>query len=199
MLNRFIVFLIAVCFLAAAPAGAASNATTLRQAMNDFNYSINVEWDQKDQAFYEAQMEKFQAAMSELSAKGMTQAQMIAEARAEIKDSQAAAQLDQAMQLVASNNMSQAETKRLVMDMMTKSQTRGASWGGGMLLNVGILVGLIVVIAVLGGKSTCGGADQPECVAPACAYGYHYQCGGYFDQFGIYRFQVGCDYQWSCF
>ena len=116
-----------------------------------------------------------------------------------MKDAQALAELDRTLQLIEANNMSAAETNRLVMQMITKSQAQGASWSGGLVLNIGILVGLILVIALLGGKSTCGGEGQPECTAIPCNYGYHLQCGGYYDLNGFYRFSTGCEYQWSCF
>lgn len=199
MLNRCAAFVIALAFLFTAPAGASTHAQTLAEAIKDFNYAINVEWDQKDPRFYEEQMNRFQAALSDLSTQGMTQAQMLTEARALVKDSQTAAELDRVLALVKANNLSDAEAKRMVMEMVTKSQNRGASWNGAFMINFGILIALVVVIAVLGGgESTCGGEGQPECVTPTCTYGYFYQCGGYWDQFGIYRFQVGCDYQWSC-
>lgn len=199
MLNRFFAFIVALSFLFTAPAGAATNAEALRQAMNDFNYAVNVEWDQQDQGFYDAQMNSFQAALSELSAKGMTQAEMLTEAKALVKDSRTAAELEKTLQLIEARSLSAAETKKLVMDMIAQSQSRGASWSGNLLWSVGPLVAIILVLALVGGSSSCGGEGQPECVAPACAYGYYYQCGGYFDQFSIYRFQVGCSYAWSCF
>jgi len=202
MLNRFAAFMIAVCFLAISPAGAATHAETLRQAMNDFNYSVNVEWDQKDPAFYDAQMNRFQAVLSDLSAKGMSQKEMLLETKALVKDARTQAELEKTIQLIEANNLSPVETKKLVMEMIAQSQSRGASWSGDITWSIGPILALVLVIALVAGAagpSTCGGEGQPECVTPACAYGYHYQCGGYYDQFGFYRIQIGCDYQWSCF
>lgn len=74
MLSRCAAFVIALAFLFTASAGASTNAQNLAEAIKDFNYAINVEWDQKDPRFYEEQMNRFQAALSDLSTQGMTQA-----------------------------------------------------------------------------------------------------------------------------
>lgn len=198
MLSRFFAFVIVLCFLASSPVGASTHAATLRQAMNDFNYAVNVEWDQQDPAFYEAQMDRFQSVMGQLSAQGMTQVEMLNEAKSMVKDARTAAELEVTLQLIESRNLSSAETKKLVMDMMKSSHSRGASWSGSAMISVGVLVGVILLVALVGGKPTCGGEGQLECATPACAYGYHYQCFNYYDQFGVFRLMSGCDYAWSC-
>lgn len=202
MLNRFFAFLLIIGFLGSAPVGASTNAETLRAAMDDFNFAVNVEWDQKDQAFYDAQIVRFQEALNVLSAQGMTQKEMLTEAQALVKDSRTAAELQKTLQLIEANNLSSTETKKLVMEMIAQSQSRGANWSGDFAYAVGPLVALVLVIALVvgaSGGSSCGGEGQPECPVNTCSYGYHYQCFNYYDQFGMYRFMSGCDFVWSCF
>lgn len=200
MFNRFFALILVIGFLGPAPVGASTNAETLRAAMNDFNFAVNVEWDQKDQAFYDAQMLRFQEVLNVLSLNGMTQKDMLTEAQSLIKDSRTSADLQKTLQLIEANNLSAAETKKLVMEMISQSQSRGANWSGDVLWTIGPILALVLVIAVVAaGGSSCGGEGQTECPARTCSYGYHYQCYSYYDQFGFYRFMSGCDFVWSCF
>lgn len=199
-MSRLFALFLVVGFLASAPVGASTNAQTLRAAMDEFNYAVNVEWDQKDQAFYDAQMERFQTVLSDLSKQGMTQKEMLTEAQALVKDSRTAAELEKTLQLIEANNLSSAESRKLVMEMIAQSHSRGANWSGDILWTVGPILALVLVIAVLAsGSSSCGGEGQPECPVNTCNYGYHYQCFNYYDQFGIFRIMSGCDFVWSCF
>jgi hypothetical protein len=197
MFTRGLTFVIAMSFMFSVPAGAATHADSLRSAMNELNYALNVEWDQKDPAFYDAQMNRFQSVMVELSAQGMTQEEMLLQAKGLVKDTRTAAELEKTLQLISANKLTNAEAKKLVMEMIAQSHSRGANWSGEIYMSLGTVIALVLVIAVLAGGGSGDGTSTGGGVN-TCAYGYHYQCYSYFDQFGIYRWMSGCDFVWSC-
>ncbi len=128
----------------------------LKVAFNELNYALTTEWDQKDNAFYEAEMKKFAATVRDLQAKGLTNAQLIDFAKSEIKDAKAAQDLETAMSMIQINKMSTGEASKYVLDTMKKSYSSGASWNGEVFiyLAVGVLIVAIAVALASGNVST---------------------------------------------
>ena len=64
MFKKFLVGFMAFAMVTV-QANAVSN-NSLKAAFDELNYSLSVDWDQTDRAFYNAQMEKFTAKVKEL-------------------------------------------------------------------------------------------------------------------------------------
>ena len=152
-------------FLAFAFATSASAATigqqSVRSAINDFNYSVKVEWDQQDRAFYQAQVQKLEATIAALRADGMSNNEIVKAAAANVQDAQLAAEINNALSMVDSN-MSTADAQKMVMQAVKANGNHGASWSGSTTLILGVvLVGLILAASLAGGVSgscyDCGG------------------------------------------
>jgi hypothetical protein len=155
-----------------------SSQNGLKAAFDELNYSLTVVWDQQDQEFHADQIKNFTATIRELQNAGLTSAELINFAKAELKDAQAAKDLEIALNVIQINNMSPAEANKYIVDTMKKTYSTGASWNGNVI--AGVVVGvMIVAIAILiasssnqssssgstGGGYTCN-YNTPVCESP---------------------------------
>ena len=167
-----------------------AHATTqngLKAAFDEMNYALTVEWDQRDQSFYEAQLKKFTAVVRDLQKKGLTNQQMIDFAKSQTKDAKIAKDLETAFTMITINKMSSEEASQYMLDTMKRAYSNGASWGGEVLVYLGLGL-LIVGLAVgLSGGSTGGstGSCYNDC------YWYDVYC---YDAWGSYV----CDRRYTC-
>lgn len=130
----------------------------LKAAFDELNYSLSVEWDQKDKSFYDAQMKQFSQTVRGLQAKGLTNAQLIDFVKSEIKDEKVARDMQTALTMISINKMSASEAAQYMSNAMKNSYAKGASWSGdATLLLMGLGVLLIVVAVAMGGVSYGGG------------------------------------------
>lgn len=137
---------------------AASNEG-LKAAFNELNYSLTVEWNQKDKDFYTAQMKKFSSAVRDLQAKGLTNQQLIDFISSEVKDQKVAKDMQTALTMISLNRMTSSEAAQYMSEMMKKSYSKGASWSGdaGLVIVAVVVVAVIVAVAVAGGRGGNGG------------------------------------------
>jgi len=179
MFKKFFVAFLAFAMVSVQASAVSNNS--LKAAFDELNYSLSVEWDQKDRAFYDAQMKKFTDTVQELQAKGMSNADLVAFATANIKDKNLAKEVQTAMSLVQINKLSGAEARKLVLDTVGKNYSAGASWSSDGVL-YGALIVLLIVAAVAGAGSyggTRGGGGGVGCYDDYVCYDY-YDSWGYF-------------------
>jgi hypothetical protein len=169
-----------------------AHATTqngLKAAFDEMNYTLTVEWDQKDQSVYEAQLKKFTAVVRDLQKSGMTNAQMIDFAKSEIKDAKVAKDLETAFSMITINKMSSEEASKYMISSMKRAYSNGASWNGDAVIY--LVAGLLIVALAVGlasGNTTVsvGTGCYDEC------YYYDYTCG--YDIWGPYYCEAyACD------
>ena len=143
----------------------------LKAAFDELNYSLTVEWDQKDTKFYDAQMKKFNETVRELQSKGLTNAQLIEFAKTEVKDARVAKDLETAFNMISIQKLSGAEASKYMMETMKRSYTSGASWNGDVLVYaaVGLLI-IAVAIAVASGSGGGGGGSSDYYCTSECGY-----------------------------
>jgi Skp family chaperone for outer membrane proteins len=169
----------------------ASTMNGLKAAFDEMNYSITVEWDQKDQSFYEAQLKKFMGTVRDLQQKGLTKDQMIDFAKSQVKDQRVAKDLETAFSMISINKMSSEEASKYMMDSMKRAYSNGASWSGDVL--VYLAVGLLIValaVGISGGSSgTSGGGYGGGSSCYNDCYWYDVYC---WDSYGSYW--CGTDY-----
>lgn len=154
----------------------ASTQNGLKAAFDEMNYSLTVEWNQKDQSFYEAQLKKFTATVRDLQKQGLTNQQMIDFAKSEVKDAKVAKDLETAFSMITINKMSSEEASRYMMDSMKRAYSNGASWNGEVF--VYLAVGLLIVALAVG--LAAGGGVRTTSPGYSCyddCYYYDYQCG----------------------
>ncbi len=175
-------------FLALVMLSTASFASTgVKEAVQDLNYALNVEWDQKDANFYSSQMNLFRERLQSLNLKGHSKKTLIAEALSAAPSSAFKANLEMNLAQVNLDQMSDSEIQNLLVKIANNSSAKGASWNGSaaMVMPALIVIGLLVlvVLAVNADKnSTAGeGTDAP------------YQCG-YRDTCNSLSFGAGFDH-----
>ena len=156
MFKKLVTLMIALAFTTTT-AFANTNAG-LKAAFDELNYSLTVEWNQKDKAFYDAQMKKFNNTLKELQAKGLTNAELISFVKSEVKDAKVAKDMETAFTMIQINKMSASEAANYMTETMKRSYSAGASWNGDAFLYIGLGVLLVAVgLAVAAGGYSGGG------------------------------------------
>ena len=110
----------------------------LKAAFDELNYSLSVDWDQKDKEFYSQQMKAFSAKLIELQNKGLTRNELVAFVKSEVKNQAIAKDLETAFNMVSINKMTSEDATKYMVDTMKKSYSNGASWNGQVVLYVAI-------------------------------------------------------------
>lgn len=194
MLKKLISLML-VCSMFAVSAHAASQ-NGLKAAFDELNYSLVVEWDQKDKDFYTAQMKKFMGTVRELQAQGLTNAQLLDFVKSEVKDARVAKDLETAFNMISINKMSSEDATKFMVESMKRSYSNGASWNGDVLLYLG--VGLLVVAAAiaLSGASTGGGVSNGG-GGYYCTDTYICDSTCYYDYYWGYTCYDDC--YWTCY
>jgi hypothetical protein len=158
----------------------AASQNSLKTVFDELNYSLSVEWDQKDKDFYTTQMKKFSNELRELQAKGLTNAQLIEFVKSEVKNEKVARDLETAFNMISITKMSAEEASNYMVETMKKSYSAGASWNGEVFLYLGL--GVLVVAAAIalgasGGSSSGGGGyycQQYYICDSVCYYDYYW-------------------------
>lgn len=137
-------FLLSVCFSMQVTAGTNNG---LKDAFDELNYSLTVEWDQKDQAVFNTQSEKFTTELIKLQEAGLSNKDMMEFAITQIKDKALAKEIETTFSLVSINAMSPDEAQEHIKKAINKSYGQGASWSG--VAVAGAIVFIIAIAAVL--------------------------------------------------
>lgn len=162
---KLISALLALCFTmnVFASTGAISE---LSMAMDEYQYAMTVEWDQKDQAFKAKQLEALSGKMGELFKEGLTAEDVNVLINNRFKNSQVAQAAKVKLALMG-NNLSPSNVVDLLKDSSSDIYSNGASWNGNTQLFVwgGVIVA-IIAIAVAYSKWK---SDNYECAETAIA------------------------------
>lgn len=151
MFQRFFVGFLTFAFFSVQANAATHNS--LKAAFDQLNYSLSVEWDQKDRAFQEAKTLEFNTQVAALQAQGLTNEELSAFAISQVKDKALAAELQTTMTMIQLNKLSTTEARNLIMKTLNSNYSTGANWSGDTLLPVILGVVLIAaVVAALGGN-----------------------------------------------
>lgn len=180
MFKKFIALTLLVCFLSVEANAATHNG--MKAAFDDLNYALSVEWDQKDKAFYSAQMDKFKDNLTALQKQGVSNQELIEFALAQVKDEKVAKDLRTAFTMISINKMSSLEAQEYVTAVMNKSYNQGASFIGSVILTTFFLVAIVAVAAIVAGKArveegcyqvwTC----DDYCTGNLCYEDCYYEC-----------------------
>lgn len=125
---------------------ASGTATELERQLDEYQYVMTVEWDQKDQAFYEREtkafFEKLSKALSEGSA---SKESILALAESKMKNKEALNALKFKLSLLTNVN-SQEQLAQALKESSKDFYGKGASWSG----DVEIILAAAGIIAVIG-------------------------------------------------
>ena len=168
----------------------ANSNSGLKSAFDELNYSLTVEWNQKDKSFYDAQMKKFNSTLKELQSRGLTNAQLIEFVKSEVKDAKVARDMETAFTMIQLQKMNASQAASYMTETMKKSYSVGASWNGDAVVYIGLGVLLVVVaLAVAAGGVSAGGNGGGYCEEVYVCDTYCYN-----DYFWGYTCQEDCFY-----
>jgi hypothetical protein len=126
---------------------AATAVSELEKSMDDYQYALTVEWDQKDQKFYDAQTQAFFSKMGSLiQEKGLKQEEIISLAEKKIANKQAVEALKLKLNLLG-NVKDTTELAAVLKDVSKDMYAQGAAWNGDAVIIGGIVV---LVVAIVG-------------------------------------------------
>lgn len=147
MFRKFIsLFLILSVFSFSAQAGTQAG---LKEAFDELNYALTVEWDQQDSAFYEAQTEKFYHELKSLRDEGLSDADLLAFVKSNISNQEQLAEVENVLNIINTQKMSHAEAAELIVSLNLSQ--KGASWNGVIYVlgGVGVLVLAYFTLVIL--------------------------------------------------
>lgn len=120
----------------------------LEKALDEYQYSLTVEWDQKDSAFMTAKTEAFYATLSDLMDKGLSQEDILAVVSKKSKNAKEIEALKLRMEMLAGKATSANELAKAITANSKGLYSTGASWeGSAILISVGIVAVLGAAIA----------------------------------------------------
>jgi hypothetical protein len=118
----------------------ASVPKALEDAYTDLDYSLTVEWDQKDQDFLNKEVKKFSDEVEALRKLGYSNEELMEAMISRVKNERAAAEL----RLAVRKDMSPEQFQEHVRSIMKHSGDQGASWREA-VFGISFILGLTVV------------------------------------------------------
>lgn len=163
---RIISLLVAFCFSLNVMASTGT-VSALERAMDDYHYSLSVEWDQQDQNFYDVKTKEFFSKLETLiKSEGLTKEQIMSLVGKKANGQEVVNALQLKLSLLE-HGSSAEDLASMVQDASKDFYAQGASWNGRVVFPV--VIGLLVA-AVIG--YTIWFDANHECIA----YGQQYRC-----------------------
>lgn len=158
----------------------AGTNNSLKAIFDDLNYSLTVEWDQKDKGFHDAQVEKFNKRIADARANGASVEEIAQYAVSQVKDAKIAKELQTTLSLLKIGALSQAEAQKMLMETVKRSQISGASWNGSagpVLIAIAIIAGMVLLFYALSCKGeVVGTGEYHEVCTDVCERDYPDRC-----------------------
>lgn len=145
-MKRVFIFILMLITFSVQATAATHNG--LKSAFEELNYSLSVEWDQKDQNFFNAQSEKFSSEIMKLHASGLSNQELLDFTISQIKDEKLAREIQTTYSLVSINAMTAKDAQEHIRSVVEKTYNRGASWNGTAAF-IGGAIFAIVLLAVV--------------------------------------------------
>lgn len=189
---RIISLLVAFCFSLNVMASTGT-VQELERVLDDYHYGLSVEWDQRDQQFYDSKTKDFFGKLEKLiTTEGLSKDQMMTLIEKKVNNKNVIEALKLKMSLLA-KGASAEDLARMIKDSTKDMYATGASWNGEVVRTVAI----VLLVAAIIGYSAWWDSNH-ECVA----YENQYVCntynnctytGGYYDPYyGGYSSGTSC-------
>ncbi len=137
-----------------------ASEASLADAMNELQYNLTVQWDQKDQAAKNQYVDAFTQKVAALKAAGLSDEELLKAVATEAGDPQSAADLQALSEYAKSNQLTPEQITDAVVQYSNQASHDGAHWLGkgghgdgfpigGVLIGVGVLAVIVVVIYIV--------------------------------------------------
>jgi len=166
---RVVSFLLAICFSFNVLASTGLNKA-LEEALDSYQYTMTVEWDQKDKAFYEQKTVEFHKELQSLMAQGLTKEDVATFLESKVKNKADLEALKIRTELAFSQSSDLNALAQLLSQDVGRMYSTGASWEGYYLISGIAVAGIVALLAY----SIWFSANH-TCVET----GYATQCGWY--------------------
>lgn len=155
----------------------AQNAS-VENAINELNYTLSVEWNQKDEAVKKAAFAKFYGELQALEAQGVSRDEIYATIKSKVLTAQAAKDVDAIIGLAKAGRITAQEARAQLGAYLNKAQATGANWSSGATLGG---IGLALVVIGLVALAVASGGGGSVVVYQDCGYYcYDYYWGEYY-------------------
>lgn len=144
---RLLSWLLILCFTTQAFAGTVREDLTV--ALNNYEYDMVVEWDQKDKVMAEKFSENFSKTLNKLFDRGLTQDELLSVVESRMTDKERFKAIKMKATLLKDQAGDAQSVTRLLQDEMANLGTRGASWNGEIQMYVLAIVPLIILGALI--------------------------------------------------
>lgn len=119
----------------------------LDQTFNEMNYSLNVEWDQKDQVYFNNTVDGFENQIKDLQAQGLTNKELIEYTLAKVKDKQIQNDITEISKVINETEMTADQARDFALEKLNSTHSQGASWSGSKKgIKLAIILALIIII-----------------------------------------------------
>jgi hypothetical protein len=160
-------------------------AKALEKTFTEMNYSLNVEWDQKDQVYFNNTVDGFEQQVKDLQDQGLTNKELIEFTLAKVKDKQTQKDIAEISKVISESNMTPDQARDFALEKLSSTQSQGASWSGsrmGIKLVV-ILALIIIIVCATNSNHDDDNDDHDRPHKPECRDDYYnesdYRGGGY--------------------
>lgn len=161
----------------------ASPLSEIEKSLDDYNYAMTVEWDQKDAKFFEEKTEAFYEAIRLGMENGVTQNDLLALAESKVKSQQDLAALKLKLTLLSREANSSHELADILKNNSAGFYHRGASWDGetwGTIGWVALGVALLGYAIWFASKYECVASERRrDCETKKRSNGSEYKDCGY--------------------
>jgi hypothetical protein len=202
---KVLVSLLLILNIASAQAQIVSHQS-LKDLVDQMQFSLTVEWDQKDMNFREQTMKKFHEGLADLRKQGLTDLELIDFIKSEVKDQKLAKDIDALYAMMSNKNVPSKELELKFIEIAKKTQSRGASWDiedlpmaaqlGIFAAGLAALYGVIFVMIHFANESSSGSGGGGGSSDPYC-YEESYCTDSYYSEFYGYWIQ-DCTYETIC-
>lgn len=177
-MKKILSFLMVFAFLTTQ--SMAATAQGLEAAYNELDVALSVDWDQRDQAFKDAQTDKFMSNVQALRAAGVTNQELLGFAVSKVKDATVRQQLETTYSLVSIGRMSEAQATSELRTILEKGQASGASWSSDAVVGGLVIIAVVAVFLVLIGQNKVeDGCYQVYRCDTDCSFGVCTESCGY--------------------
>ncbi len=120
-------------------------ATGVKELIENYQYAVTVEWDQKDESFLAIQNETFKSGVQQLILSEQSSEQIMNETLNMIKDEKMKAELTESINLLKNNQTSADQVLQVLENHSSQMQEQGTSWSPAVKIIVGVLAGYVLL------------------------------------------------------
>ncbi len=142
----------------------------IKSVLQDYQFAVTVEWDQKDPAFLKAQEEKLLSSVETLMLNGHSPRELIQESLSLIPDERQRAEVEQSMAHFEKGEISKEDISNLLKQHSGHMSQAGATWSPVAYVLIGVVVTYaafkLLILSVYYFDNDWHNSDQPE-IPPA--------------------------------